>query len=153
MKNESTNQPDRRPSRRSSRRASTTWATWGQTCRRAFLVVDPQTIANLVALNYSRAQESEADETAMKLLDSAKIDHYGLLRFFERDELKPLTLPNTTGTKQNIYKLDKVASIFSTHPLTADRIEQIKSYKRINEVAPEIMQNLTLTANFHGCSQ
>ena len=53
----------------------------------AFLVVDPQTVSNLIALNYSRKHESEADQTALKLLDNSRIDHTGLIRFLREAQL------------------------------------------------------------------
>lgn len=82
------------------------------------LVGDPQGLAglmkqvglDLVTLKFGRAQETEADLTGLQLLQRAKIDPTGMIRFFarlsERDQGQTEWL--------------------STHPMSATRAERLK---------------------------
>ena len=69
-------------------------------------------------LRYSRAAEREADDYALSVLRTARIDPLGLKHFFERvrdEDGKP-----STGV------FGKIGSVLATHPGTDDRISRIK---------------------------
>lgn len=70
-------------------------------------------------LRYSRQAESEADEFAQHILDSAEIDPLGLKHFFERVLEEEKKLPSSGAT------IGKIEGVFATHPGTAERIEKI----------------------------
>lgn len=82
------------------------------------LVGDPQGLAGLmkqvglelVTLKFGRAQETEADLTGLQLLQRAKIDPTGMIRFFER-----LSERDQGQTEW-----------LSTHPMSATRAERLK---------------------------
>lgn len=82
------------------------------------LVGDPQGLAGLmkkvglelVTLKFGRAQETEADLTGLQLLQRAKIDPAGMIRFFER----------LSETDQGRTEW------LSTHPMSATRAERLK---------------------------
>jgi len=82
------------------------------------LVGDPQGLAGLmkqvglelVTLKFGRAQETEADLTGLQLLQRAKIDPAGMIRFFER--------LSETDPGQTEW--------LSTHPMSATRAERLK---------------------------
>lgn len=82
------------------------------------LVGDPQGLAGLmkqvglelVTLKFGRAQETEADLTGLQLLQRAKIDPAGMIRFFER-----LSERDQGQTEW-----------LSTHPMSATRAERLK---------------------------
>ncbi|MDF0642816.1 MAG: M48 family metallopeptidase [Nitrospira sp.] len=64
----------------------------------------------LLTLKFGRAQETEADVAGLRLLNRARIDSNGLVRFFERmaeQEHEPI-------------------AILSTHPISAARVERLK---------------------------
>ena len=83
------------------------------------LVGDPQGLAGLmkqvglelVTLKFGRAQETEADLTGLQLLQRAKIDPAGMIRFFER-----LSERDQGRTEW-----------LSTHPMSATRAERLKA--------------------------
>ena len=83
------------------------------------LVGDPQGLAGLmkqvglelVTLKFGRAQETEADLTGLQLLQRAKIDPTGMIRFFER-----LSERDQGRTEW-----------LSTHPMSATRAERLKA--------------------------
>src|SRR5574341_33742 len=83
------------------------------------LVGDPQGLAGLmkqvglelVTLKFSRAQETEADLTGLQLLQRAKIDPAGMIRFFERLSEKD------QGRMEWL----------STHPMSTARAERVKA--------------------------
>ena len=83
------------------------------------LVGDPQGLAGLmkqvglelVTLKFGRAQETEADVTGLHLLQRAKIDPAGMIRFFERLSEKD------QGRMEWI----------STHPMSKGRAERLKA--------------------------
>src|SRR5262245_33955808 len=83
------------------------------------LVGDPQGLAGLmkqvglelVTLKFGRAQETEADLTGLLLLQRAKIDPTGMIRFFERLSEKD------HGQME----------WFSTHPMSTARAELLKA--------------------------
>ena len=82
------------------------------------LIGDPQGLAGLmkqvglelVTLKFGRAQETEADLTGLQLLQRAKIDPAGMIRFFER--------LSETDPGQTEW--------LSTHPMSATRAERLK---------------------------
>ena len=69
----------------------------------------------LIHLQYSQGFESEADRIAVGMLESAQVDPGGLVRFFDRlikeEQDAGVTVPE----------------FLSTHPATADRIEEIQA--------------------------
>ncbi len=65
----------------------------------------------LIALKFSREQETEADVTGLKLLHRAKIALDGMIRFFER-------LSESEGGR---------VELLSTHPMSAARAERLKA--------------------------
>jgi beta-barrel assembly-enhancing protease len=83
------------------------------------LVGDPQGLAGLikqvglelVTLKFGRAQETEADLTGLQLLQRAKIDPAGMIRFFER------LSENDQGRMEWL----------STHPMSTARAERLKA--------------------------
>lgn len=76
-------------------------------------------LAGLAAiLKSSRDAEREADAYAVATLVAARIDPMGLKRFFEK-------LLTEEG-KFSGGAFANLGTIFSTHPVTIDRIEQIK---------------------------
>ena len=91
-------------------------------------LVDPATASRLLSLKLGRDMEREADSGAVKILASSYISHHGLLKFFE-DRQK--------DDKADGGYLDKL-NFISTHPLSSDRIEFLKSTP-IVETEPEIM--------------
>jgi len=68
-------------------------------------------------MNYSRENESEADEGGMEMLKEAKIDPAGMVEFFE-------ILDEQAGDVPDSLKY------FSTHPQTEDRISKLKEISR-----------------------
>lgn len=75
-----------------------------------------QTIAERTLLSFSRAQESSADSAAMRFLDRAGEPSDGLLAFMEK-----------LG-KQELLPLDRRSEYVRTHPLSQDRIQNIKTH-------------------------
>jgi predicted Zn-dependent protease len=83
------------------------------------LVGDPQGLAGLikqfglelVTLKFGRAQETEADLTGLQLLQRAKIDPTGMIRFFERLSDKD------EGRMEWL----------STHPMSTARAERLRA--------------------------
>ncbi len=65
----------------------------------------------LIALKFSREQETEADVTGLKLLHRAKIAPDGMIRFFER-------LSESEGGR---------VELLSTHPMSAARAERLRA--------------------------
>lgn len=64
----------------------------------------------LVALKFSREQETEADLSGLQLLHAAHIDPEGMITFFSR------------LSEQDRHQLE----LFSTHPMSASRAERLK---------------------------
>nr|WP_295905862.1 M48 family metallopeptidase [uncultured Bdellovibrio sp.] len=75
------------------------------------LLVDPQTAANLLSLNYDRDMESNADEGARQRLKAARVSTQGIINFFERNQKKGIEIPK----------------FLSTHPLSEERIQKFKA--------------------------
>jgi Zn-dependent protease with chaperone function len=71
-------------------------------------------IHTLGTMSYSREFEAEADRLGMELLIKAKIDPKGAISFFETLEAKKVNMP-------------KGMKYLSTHPLTGERIENLKA--------------------------
>ncbi len=75
-------------------------------------------------MNYSRENETEADEGGMNMLRDAKIDSDGMVEFFE-------ILDGQAGDVPDSLKY------FSTHPQTGDRISRLKEISGGMEYKPE----------------
>jgi predicted Zn-dependent protease len=73
-------------------------------------------IAKRKLLQYSRTQESAADQAGMSFLEATQQSSQGLLKFFERLEGQEFLL----GQNQDPY--------LRTHPLTTDRIDAVRQY-------------------------
>lgn len=69
-------------------------------------------------LRYSRGAEAEADEFALKTMAAARVDPLGLKRFFE--------LVLKQEGEASTGAIGKIASAFSTHPGTEERIKSIQ---------------------------
>ena len=68
--------------------------------------------ALVLILKYGREAEQEADRIALKMLNQANLQGEGLITFFERIQ------KNATGVN--------VPEVFSTHPLTSERLEGLR---------------------------
>lgn len=76
-------------------------------------------LAGLAAiLKSSRDAEREADSYAVSMLSAARVDPLGLKHFFEK-------IMSEEG-KSSGSALSKVGTVFSTHPVTTERIELIQ---------------------------
>ena len=88
-------------------------------------------LAGLAAiLKSSRDAEREADAYAVAMLTAARVDPLGLKHFFEKvlaDEGK-----SSGGA------LSKLGTVFSTHPVTTERIELIKPLPDEVQLKPSI---------------
>ncbi|MFN8655306.1 MAG: M48 family metallopeptidase [Candidatus Obscuribacterales bacterium] len=73
------------------------------------------TMVNLEDLQFSRKQETEADEVSVDLTSAAGYRPDGIVEFFQRIE------------KQDPLANGKALSMLSTHPMPAERIEHIKA--------------------------
>ncbi len=73
-------------------------------------------VAERALLGYSRAQESTADQAALRYLDAAGLSARGLLTFLDRLADQELLSP----TRQDPY--------LATHPLTRDRVELVRNF-------------------------
>lgn len=72
----------------------------------------------LVQNGFSRAQERSADAIGVARLINARINPEGMIRFFQRLEAEG----RSRGQNNS-----RVSQFMSTHPLTAERIEEIKA--------------------------
>jgi predicted Zn-dependent protease len=82
-----------------------------------------QVLKSIIDNSFSRKQEEEADQFALKLLEKANISPKSLARFFERLNEKDLDY-------------DERLEILMTHPHNDKRIEQVRRYKTKNEFKP-----------------
>lgn len=78
--------------------------------------------SNLLAMNFSRDQETEADEEGVKLLMQARIDTNGFLRFMKK--------------LQKESSLPEAMTFLSTHPASDDRMKNILRLTK-NSKAPK----------------
>ncbi|MCC3862404.1 M48 family metallopeptidase [Pseudemcibacter aquimaris] len=84
----------------------------------SFLGGDAASIAIIgLSLTYSRDLERDADEMALDILRNNEITASGILDFFKRNEEKK---------EDNIVA--EIADIFSTHPLTEERIDLFNNH-------------------------
>lgn len=74
-------------------------------------------------MNYSRENETEADQGGMNMLKDARVDPDGMVEFFE-------ILGKQTGDVPGSLKY------FSTHPQTEDRISKLKEMSRGMDYQP-----------------
>jgi Zn-dependent protease with chaperone function len=77
----------------------------------------------MTTLHYSRETEAEADREGMRLLQAARIDPAGMVRFFE-------TLKKHTGGAE-------IPAYLSTHPETDERLADMKALAAQLSVQPE----------------
>ena len=77
----------------------------------------------LTTLHYSRETESEADREGLRLLQAARIDPAGMVRFFE-------TLKKQTGASG-------LPAYLSTHPDTEQRLAEMKTLAQATPTQPE----------------
>jgi predicted Zn-dependent protease len=83
--------------------------------------------------SYSRSAEREADDVAVPLLVAAGIDPNGLVTFFKKLLEERESRPST------------VEQWFSTHPLTEDRIAEVRN--EIRQIPPATLRNLTVNTD------
>jgi predicted Zn-dependent protease len=88
---------------------------------------------DLKGLEYSRALETEADNSGMRLMIDNSIDPAGMLRLMEM-------LQKDTGP-------DEPNSFMSTHPIFAERIKNIKD--QIAQLPADPISNSALKKTFH----
>ena len=89
------------------------------------------TLMNLVGSSYSREQETEADNFALDLVIKAYGDLENTTEFFES---------LTPGQKMG----EKIAGLMSTHPMTEDRIENIRRHqKQLHPISDKAAVTLT----------
>jgi beta-barrel assembly-enhancing protease len=82
-------------------------------------------VAALAAIfQYTREAEREADSFAQTALTNASIDPLGLRSFFEK--IQKLEPAKETPEDENVSALEKIGNLFTTHPGTDERIENIK---------------------------
>jgi beta-barrel assembly-enhancing protease len=75
-------------------------------------------------LRYSREAEREADEFARGVMLTASVDPMGLKNFFKK--ILKLEGGSTADADTPSSALDKIGNVFSTHPGTEERINEIK---------------------------
>lgn len=80
----------------------------------AMLMASSQYFGTLGALRYMQTQESEADLTAARALEAAGISGRGLMEFFENFR------------SQEIYSEARRFPYFRSHPLSSQRIENLR---------------------------
>src|SRR3990170_3182896 len=94
------------------------------------IVVDPGVISDVVrtmgSLRYSRSYEEEADYKGMELIMKAHINPSGMINFFE-------ALNKKYGNEPKLFRY------ISTHPLTLDRIQRLKSQAKTASTRPVLL--------------
>ncbi len=96
------------------------------------------TAALATVLRYSREAEEEADSYARVALTNAKINPLGFKTFFE----KIMKLGNETKkSTETASTLDRLGSVFSTHPDTEDRIKKIEPLPAGVTAVPSLSAN------------
>lgn len=89
----------------------------------SFLGGDAASIAIVgLSLSYSRENERDSDDLALEILKDNNITANGMLAFFERQE--EVMEDNAVA---------EIADMFSTHPLTEERIELFRNHIAENE--------------------
>lgn len=93
----------------------------------AVIIGDLSVVGDVVramgSLNYSRSYEEEADYKGMELIMKAHINPSGMINFFE-------ALNKKYGNEPKIFRY------ISTHPLTLDRIQRLKSQAKTASTRP-----------------
>lgn len=89
----------------------------------------------LLQQGYSRDFEREADALGFDYLVKAGINPKGLLSFFKKIQEKPVLDDSETEKSDTEGAIDKTLSLISSHPMTAERVENIQ--RRLNELGEE----------------
>jgi predicted Zn-dependent protease len=90
-------------------------------------------LAGLAAImRYSREAEAEADAYAVAMLSAARVDPLGLKHFFEKVMVEE--------GKSSGGALSKLGTVFSTHPVTTERIDLIKPLPEGVQLKPPISE-------------
>lgn len=90
--------------------------------------------SNLVSLKYSRGDETEADKRGFEFLKNAKVSASGMIAFFTRLQEKEAALAS----------VGSAMSIFSTHPLSRERVAALRALSEANSFHPSIDYPVTL---------
>lgn len=88
----------------------------GQAGAAAAIAIGGQNVAQRSFLEYSRAQESAADQAALRFLDQAHLSAGGLVSFLE------------TLSSQELLSSSRRPAYLNTHPLTRDRIDSVEAH-------------------------
>ena len=110
----------------------------------AAIALGGQSVAERSFLQYSRAQESAADQAALRYLDATQQSARGLARFFQ--EL----------SGQELLSASRQSPYLRTHPLTRDRIVAVEAHVATSRYtdAPESPEDVArfdrMVAKLHG---
>jgi beta-barrel assembly-enhancing protease len=99
-------------------------------------------------LQYTRSAEREADGFARNIMTKASVDPMGLKHFFEK--LLKLEGGDVKKPEAKTSALEKIGSVFSTHPGTEERINTIQPLPA-GQKAVEIMTNEQWKALQNAC--
>ncbi len=108
------------------------------------IAIGGQSVAERTFLQYSRTQESAADQAALRYLDQTGQSAVGLARFFQ--EL----------SGQELLSASRQSPYMRTHPLTRDRISAVEAHVAASQYSdtppsPEIVQRFDrMVAKLHG---
>jgi Zn-dependent protease with chaperone function len=89
----------------------------------------------LAVFSFSRDMEKEADAAAMDTLSNAGVSPGGLIAFFER---RPDAKASENSEEADAIISAEFADIFSTHPLSAERVEIMKRYPAVVGARPAL---------------
>ena len=90
----------------------------------AAIIAGGQNIAGKTFMSFSRAQESAADQAAVKLLDQTSITSVGLFEFLK------------TLQGQELLVAERRSAYAGTHPLTRERISFLSEHVNTSPIAP-----------------
>lgn len=88
----------------------------------------------LLSRSFSRDMESEADKVGFSYLLKANINPIGMLHFFQRILRRYQTKDDQKPSVSSVSTLEKSLEFLSTHPNTANRIQQIQKMISENSV-------------------
>ena len=80
---------------------------------------------SVLSLKFSKEMELQADRDGLSLLNKAKIDPRGLIRFLKKVKIEEEKILEQVSLDGDLVK--KISPFFSTHPATEDRINYLKS--------------------------